>query len=211
MKGTEPGQDKVKKICDILRRETLDPAIDEAEQIVHSAKERAAAIVAAAGKEAEQMKEEARLEIERQRNVFQSSLNQACKQALQSLRQSIEERLLDKELSRLTTERTNDPKVLSQLIDAVVRGLEKEGIDGPLSVYLPAAVPARAVSELLARSVLDQLQEKNILIGSLTGGIELKLHKGNMTLDLSDKALKELVAGYIRKDFRELIFQSTST
>jgi V/A-type H+-transporting ATPase subunit E len=210
MKGTEQGQDKVKKICDILRRETLDPAIDEAEQIVHSAKERAAAIVAAAGKEAEQMKENARLEIERQRNVFQSSLNQACKQALQSLRQSIEERLLDKELSRLTTERTNDPKVLSQLIDAVVRGLEKEGIDGPLSVYLPAAVPARAVSELLARSVLDQLQEKNILIGSLTGGIELKLHKGNMTLDLSDKALKELVAGYIRKDFRELIFQSTS-
>ena len=26
MKGTETGKDKVKKICDILRRETLDPA-----------------------------------------------------------------------------------------------------------------------------------------------------------------------------------------
>ena len=211
MKGTESGQDKVKKICDILRKETLDPAIDEAEQILHSAKERASEIVAAAGKEAEKMKEEARQEIERQRNVFQSSLNQACKQALEVLKQNIEERLFDRELARLLAKHTSDPKVLAQLIEAVIKALEKEGIEGPLSIYLPAAVSPRAVSELLARGVLDQLQEKNILIGPLTGGIEVKLHRDNITLDLSDKALKELVASYIRKDFRELIFSSLST
>ncbi len=50
MKGTETGKDKVKKICDILRRETLDPAISEAEQIVHLAKERAEEIVASSAK-----------------------------------------------------------------------------------------------------------------------------------------------------------------
>jgi V/A-type H+/Na+-transporting ATPase subunit E len=211
MKGTESGQDKVKKICDILRKETLDPAIDEAEQILHSAKERASEIVAEAGKEAEKMKEEARQEIERQRNVFQSSLNQACKQALEVLKQNIEERLFDRELARLLAKHTSDPKVLAQLIEAVIKALEKEGIEGPLSIYLPAAVSPRAVSELLARGVLDQLQEKNILIGPLTGGIEVKLHRDNITLDLSDKALKELVASYIRKDFRELIFSSLST
>ena len=41
MKGTETGKDEVKMICDILRRETLDPAMQEADEIIRSAKERA--------------------------------------------------------------------------------------------------------------------------------------------------------------------------
>lgn len=206
MKGTETGKDKVKKICDILRRETLDPAISEAEQIVRSAKEQAEQIIASGSKEAERLKEEARLDIERQKNVFQSSLNQACKQAISSLKQSIEEKLFNQELSRLITQQTSDPKVLAQLVEALVRGIEKDGIDGPLSVYIPASIPAASVNKLLTNSILERLKEKSVLIGSLTGGIEVKLHKDNITIDVSDTALKELIANYIRKDFREMIF-----
>lgn len=54
MKGTEPGKDKVKKICDILRRETLEPAENEAKQIIDSAKEQAKQMISAAHKEAEE-------------------------------------------------------------------------------------------------------------------------------------------------------------
>lgn len=210
MKGTETGNDKVKKICDILRRETLDPAINEAEQIVLSAKQQAERIIAAGLKEAEKLKDEARQDIERQKNVFQSSLNQACKQALESLKQSIEEKLFNQQLARTITSYTQDPKVLAQLISAVVKGIEKEGTDVALSVYVPAAVPARSVNMLLAQDILDKLKEKGVLIGTLAGGIEVKLHKDNITIDISDAALKELVAGYIRKDFRELIFKANS-
>lgn len=206
MKGTETGKDKVKKICDILRRETLEPAISEAEQIIRSAKEQAEQIVSTARNEGEKLKEEARQDIERQKNVFQSSLGQACKQALEALKQSIEEKLFNQELARILSKHTQDPKVLVSLIEAVVRGLEKEGIEASLSVYIPAAVPARSVNVLLAREILDKLKEKSVLVGPLTGGIEVKLHKENITIDISDAALKELVANYIRKDFRELIF-----
>lgn len=206
MKGTDTGRDKVKKICDILRRETLDPAINEAQQIIDSAQEKAAEIIALSVKEAERMKEEARRDIEKQKNVFQSSLNQACKQAMEALRQNIEEKLFDRELARLITQHTSDPKVLAQLIDAIVKAVAKQGMEGDLSVYLPAAVPPRSVSTLLAHGILDKLKEKELLVGPLTGGIEIKLHKENITLDVSDAALKELVANYIRKDFRELIF-----
>ncbi len=59
---------------------------------------------------------------------------------------------------------------------------------------------------LLAHEILEKLKEKSVLIGSFTGGIEVKLHRENITLDMSDDALKELMANYIRKDFRELIF-----
>jgi V/A-type H+/Na+-transporting ATPase subunit E len=206
MKGTEPGKDKVKKICDILRRETLEPAEIEAEQIVSSAKEHAEQIIAAAQSEIERLHEDARQEIERQKNVFQSSLSQACKQALEVLKQNIEEKLFNRELSSLMTKHTQDPKVLAQLVTAVIKGIEKEGIEAALSVYIPAAVPARAVNMLLAHEILEKLKEKSVLIGPLTGGIEVKLHKENITVDISDAALKELVANYIRKDFRELVF-----
>lgn len=206
MIGTETGKDKVKKICDILRRETLAPAISEAEQIVQSAKERAEEILASGRKELEKMKEEARQEVERQRNVFQSSLTQACKQSMEALKQSIEEKLLNQELGSILTKQMHDPQLLSQLIGAVIKGIEKEGIEALLSVFVPAAVPARSVNLLLGHATLEKLKEKSVLVGPLTGGIEVKLHKEKITVDISDAALKELVANYIRKDFREMVF-----
>jgi len=208
MKGIETGKDKVKKICEILRRETLDPAINEAEQIIHSAKEQAAELIEAGRKEAEKLIGNARLEIERQKNVFDSSLGQACKQAIETLKQSIEEKLLNQELASLLTKHTQDSKVLANLISAVMKGIEKEGIDAALSVYVPASVPARSVNLLLGNEILEKLKEKSVLVGPLTGGIQLKMHKENITLDISDAALKELVSRYIRKDFREMIFCS---
>ncbi|MES2122867.1 MAG: V-type ATP synthase subunit E [Chlamydiota bacterium] len=206
MKGTESGKDKVKKICDILRRETLEPAISEAEAVIQSAKEKREEIVQAARKEAEKMLLEAKEEIERQKNIFQSSLGQACTQALESLKQGIEEKLFNQELVKIIAKHTQDPNVLVQLIEAVVHAVNREGIDASLSVTIPASVPARSVNALLAKEILEKLKEKSVLVGPLAGGLEVKLHKDNITLDLSDTALKELVARYIRKDFRELIF-----
>lgn len=206
MKGTETGKDKVKKICDILRRETLEPAKVEADEILRNAKEQAEEMIATARALIEKMNEEARQEIERQKNIVQSSLQQACKQAIASLKQTIEEKLFSQGLGKLITQHTQDPKVLSQLIAAVIHAIEKEGIEANLSVYVPAAVPARSVNALLAQEVLEKLKEKSVLVGPMTGGIEVKLHKENITIDITDAALKELVANYIRKDFREMIF-----
>lgn len=206
MKGTETGKDKVKKICDVLRRETLEPAKMEAEEILRLAREEREQIVESGRKEKERMQQEAQEEIERQKNVFQSSLQQACKQALEALRQSIEEKLLDRQLTAVLSKEMQDPKVLSLLITAVVNAIEKEGIETALSVYVPAAVPARSINAFLGQQILASLKEKSVLVGPLTGGIEVKLLKNNITVDISDTALKELVANYIRKDFREMIF-----
>lgn len=206
MKGLETGKDKVKKICEILRDETLEPAKREAEELLDRAKAEAEIIIGEARLLAQQIQEDAGKEIERQKNVFQSSLNQACKQALESLKQKIEEKLFNQQLSELLLKTTHDPKVMADLITAVIHALEKEGLDADLSVYIPAAVPAKTVNALLAQNILDKLKEKSVLLSSIGGGIEVKLHKNNITIDLSDTALKEIVANYIRKDFREMIF-----
>ncbi len=206
MKGTETGKDKVKKICDILRKETLEPARVEADELIQRAHAKADEMILEARRVIEKMEIDAAQEIERQKNIFQSSLAQACKQALESLKQSIEEKLLNQELSKMIAAATQSPKVIEQMITAVIKALEKEGVEANLSVVIPSSVSARDVNALLAKEAIERLKEKSVLVGPIGGGIELKFHKENITVDISDAALYEIVARYLRKDFRELLF-----
>lgn len=204
MKGIETGRDKVKKISDALRKETLEPAMRERDEIIERAHEEASRIIDEARLNADKMVHDAENQIAREKSIFQSSLIQASKQAIQILKQNIEDKLFNKELGRLLSEHMKGPKVLADLITAVINAIEKEGLDADLSVFIPAAVPARDVNLLLSKEILAKLKEKSVLLTPIGGGIEVKMRKENITLDLSDTAIKELVAGYIRKDFRDL-------
>lgn len=206
MKESETGSERVKKICDVLRRETLEPAKQQAEEIILDAQRQAAAILEDAKKAIAHMQFEAHQEIDRQRNIFQSSLYQACKQAIESLRQNIEEKLFNRELSQLITKHTQSSEVIAQLIKAVIDALEKDGMQANLSIFVPASVPAHTVNEMLGKEILSRLNEKSVLVGPMTGGIEVKLHNENITIDMTDAALIELVLSYIRKDFQKLFF-----
>lgn len=206
MRTLEIGKDKVKKICEALKKETLEPAKQEAEELIASAKRQADEILADAKDQAEKMIEHARLEIERQRGVFQASLAQASRQTLESLKEKIEDKLFKPELKKLITKSVQDPKILAQMITAVVKAIEKEGTEVDLSAYIPSAVPAKEVNQLLAAEIIQRLKEKGVLLSPISGGIEVKMVQDNITIDLSDAALKEIVANYIRKDFRELVF-----
>lgn len=206
MKGTESGKDKVKKICDVLRRETLEPAKEEAGEIVAAATRRADELIAEARKKIEQMQIEAQLEIDRQKKIFESSVQQGCKQALEVLHQRIEESFFNKGLSSLLSRHMQEPRVLVDLIEAVVHALEKEGMDAKFSVYIPAAVSARSVNILLAQELLQKLAEKSVLSGVFDGGVQVHLRERNLILDISSDALKELVSHYVRKDFRMVLF-----
>lgn len=210
MKATETGKDKVKKICEVLRKETLEPAEREAYELLNKTRQEAETILAAARKEAEDVRADARKEIERKKAVFDVSLKQACQQTMETLRQTIVDKLFNPELTRLLAEPLQDAKIIARLIDAVVAAIEKEGTQGDLSVFVATAVPASEINKLIAPKVLQRLREKGVMVGTFTGGVEIKLEKDNITLDISENALKELVANYTRKDFRALLFGATS-
>ncbi|MFI5334727.1 MAG: V-type ATP synthase subunit E [Chlamydiales bacterium] len=208
MKGTETGKDKVKKICEALRRETLEPAMQEAEELLKEAREKAEHILSEAHKEAERFHAEAKAKNEREKVIFQAALTQASKQAVQYLKQLVEEKFFNRELAQQLVKPLENPQVLADLISAIVQGVQKEGVDLDLSAYISSKIPARAVNDLLTKEILNQLKEKSVLLASIGGGVEVKLRKENVTLDLSDLALKELIANYIRKDFREIFFEA---
>lgn len=206
MRSFDKGQDKIQKICDQLRRETLQPAAEEAQRILEEAKKKAEEIKEEAERHAELMIKQARGQIEQERNVFHSSLKQAAKQTVEGLRQEIEHRLFNDELQNLLEKQLTDPKVIADLVNGIVKAIEKEGLGVDLTAVIPHLVSVEDVNGLLLESVRRRLKEKPLELGSFAGGIQVKLLGKKMTIDLSDQAIKELLANYMRKDFRNLIF-----
>ncbi len=208
MKGLESGQDKVKQICDVLKKETLEPARQEADHLLITARQQADTILSDARVQATAMIDEARLAIEGERKTFQVAILQACRQALEALKEQIEENLFNPELSRLMTQPLRSHEVIAQLISTMIEAIKKEGLNTSLSVAISSSVSPRAINELLSQEVLNRLREKGVVLSSIGGGIEVKLVEDKITFDLSNKALEELVFQYIRQDFKNYIFKT---
>ena len=206
MRSLEKGQDKIQKICDKLRRETLEPAEEEGQQILKDARKKADSIKAEAERHAEQLLKQARGQIEQERNVFHSSLQQAAKQTIEGLRQEIEHKLFNEELQHLLESQLTDPKIVADIVNGIIKSIEKEGLTTDLTVVVPRLVSPDDVSSLLLDGVRKRLKGKTLEVGGFAGGAQVKLIGKKLTIDLSDQAIKELLANYMRKDFRKLIF-----
>lgn len=208
MKTLEKGQDKIKKICDTLKRETLEPAKQEADDIIKNAKERSEQIIKEAEAEAKKIIKEARLAVEQERNVFHSSLDQALKQTLEALKQEVEQKLFNESLEKIVSQHMSDPKVIANIINAVITAIEKEGLSKDFSAIVPKASSAESINRSLAVNILEQLKDHSVTLGPCTGGAQVKLIDKRMTIDISDQALCDYLISYVRKDFRKWLFAS---
>lgn len=206
MKGLETGKDKIQKICDALRKETLEPAQQEAREIVENAHLQASEIVQDAKKQAAKMISEAASEIEERKKVFQSSLQLACRQGIEQLKQKIEEQLFDKELFELVTREMGDPKTVAHILNAFLKTIEEKGIEDDFIATIPKSITPRQISSLLAAQVLERLKNHGIVVGDFAGGVQVRLKGRQITIDISDSVVRELIALYIRRDFRDLVF-----
>lgn len=207
MKTLDQGQDKVKKLCDALKRETLEPAQAEARELVSKAHRQAEEIVHQARKEAAEVEQAARQRIEQERAVFHTSLEQACKQGAEVVRQSIEQNLLREELYREIVSATSDPAIIGRFVTAIIDGLEREGIEANLSAIVSSTVDPQAVNLQLGKRLLERLKEGGVVLGEFRGGAQVVLHGEKITLDMSSEALLELIGRFLRRDLREMLFR----
>jgi len=90
----------------------------------------------------------------------------------------------------------SEAKAMTEKFIDAVAGTAK----GAESIEVPAGSMAKAVATLGLK------EEQVIETKGLSGGIKLKLKDEHLVLDLSDTALAELLATYVRADFRKLIF-----
>lgn len=205
-KTLEKGEQKIQKICEALRKDTLEPAEKEAERIVADARQRAEQIIHEARGEAEKILNHSKQNIEQERNVFHSSLEQASRQSIEELKQAIENRLFNDELDQLVAKHTHDPKVIGKLIDAVVGAIEKEGLKTHIEAIIPETIKPEDVNSLLMEKVLNKLKDQSVKVGMISGGAQIKLIDRQMTIDISEQSLIDLLSRYLRKDYRKMLF-----
>ena len=210
MDSVDTGKETVKRICEVLKEDTLIPARQEGEAIIHKAKVDADKIIQDAKEKAEQIKDIANKEMEERENVFHASLNVACKKTLEGLKQEIEENLFSIGLKNFIGDQMRSPEVITKLISAIISVIEKEGIDADLRAIVPSIVPAEEVNQQLAIEILNRLEKKSVLLDQISGGVQVKIINQDLTLDMTQDALESLVSSYVREDFRTLIFSSKS-
>ncbi len=206
MKGLETGKDKIQKICDSLRKETLEPAKQEAREIVENSHLQAAEVVSEAQKKAAAMIQAAEIEIDEKRKVFQASLNLACRQGIEQLKQKIEKELFDKELANLVGKEMAEPKIIANLLNAFMRSMEEKGVEEDFVAVIPKGISPRSINELLTSKTLEKLRNQSIQVGDFAGGVQIQMKGRQITIEITDAVVRELIAQYIRRDFRDLVF-----
>ncbi len=206
MKGLETGRDKIQKICDALKKETLEPAKQEAREIVENAHLQASEILLEAKEKAEKMILSAKDEIEEKGKIFQASLQLACRQSIELLKQKIEQQLFDGQLDEVLSRELTDPKVISQIINTLMKSMENQGVEDEFVALIPKQISPRSINALLMTQVLERLQHKSVSLGDFDGGVEIQLKGRRVSIDISKEAVRGLIARYIRRDFREMVF-----
>ena len=206
MKEIETGKDQIKKICSAIKTQTIEPAKQQAKEIIENAKLEAKQIIEAAEKQREEIFAKTEEEVERRKKLCASSIKYACIQVIDKLKQEIENRFFKSNLHELVKKASSDPDIIAKLITSIVKAIDREGIDVDLSAFIPKEISAEKINKLLLKDILDELQEKKVLEGAFSGGAKVKLHDKQITIDISDEALNDLIAEFIRKDFRDMIF-----
>lgn len=211
MEILDSGKDKVKKICDTLKKQTLDPARQEAKGIVDQAIKDAEKIVKRAKEEAKDIYEENKKKILQEKRAFHSSLNLASLQTIEVLRQEIEENLFNKHIAALFTQATLKEDVVAEFINTIIAALQKEGIDAPLEAWIPRSLSKAQVAEKLSQQVMEKLKDTDLVLSDVTGGAKIKVIDRHLVLEMTDQSLKALFIKFIRDDFRELLFETKTS
>lgn len=206
MQTLDTGQDKIEKIADLLRRQTLEPAEREAQGLVEAARQEAEQLMEAAREEAQELLKAARAERERERRVFEASLSQASQQAQELLRQSIEHELLWGALDLEVSSQSAQPQLVARLIEAIIGAVDREGLNAEVTAIIPNSLKPQDLIALLTQRIRERLQKGAIEIGDFAGGVQVRLHGQRLVIDITDGALISLLKRFIRKDSRKLFF-----
>lgn len=206
MKGLETGKEKIQKICDALKKETLEPAKQEAREIIENAHLQAGEIVAEAKKKAEELIQHSKAEMEEKGKIFHASLQLATRQGLELLKQKIEQQLFDKQLSDLVLKDMADPKLIAHLLEAFMKAMEEKGVEEEFIAVIPKNITPRSINALLGSQILERLKSQTVVVGDFAGGVQIQLKGRQITIDITDATVRELIAQYIRRDFREMMF-----
>lgn len=201
----ETADNKVKEICEILRKETLEPAQLKAKKIVSDAVFEADELIHKAKLEVARIREENKLELARELKVHESSIQLAIRQGISALRQGVE-KIFATDLERQIEVVMGKEDSIAAAVSILFGLIEKEGLAVDLNVLLPKHVNLAEICTKLTVDFGERLKKSAIQIDDIKGGVEIKFKEKKISLELTDNAVKELLAAYVIPELQKSIF-----
>lgn len=200
------GDERLAAICQKIRNETLEPAKQDAEIIRINAERQAVKIKEEARQQADKLLHEARKAIAEEKTAFEATLQQTCRQTIDLLRQQVERSLFKPALDEWLSREFSSEEKTAQLIDVLIEFLKKEGFEGDLSAWIGSHLSKEKVVQSLAQASLNTLPKEGLQISDQAYGVLLKIVNKHLTLEVTPEAIKELMANFIRSEFRRFLF-----
>jgi V/A-type H+-transporting ATPase subunit E len=200
------GDERLAAICQVIRNETLELAQQEADTIKASAERDATRIRAEAKQQADRMLQELRTKLREEREAFDASLEQASKQVIGIIKERIEKALFNPELDHYLTEEFSSERKTAKLLDLLIEELHKEGLEADVSVWLGKNLSKKEVVDHLGKTALTHLPKEGLYVGNQPYGFVLQVKAKHLSIEITPESLRELMAGFIRSDFRKFFF-----
>lgn len=206
MRLLETGNDKVKKICDVLRKETLDPAKKEANMILDSAKAEADKIMKHAQEKAAHMIHDAEERLKKQEEVFKASLNLAFKQAIAKLKSDIQQKLFNKSLHQKISSDLNNSTLLAECLKSIFEALKQSGLETDAQIVLSSKFTQEQIAQAITHAGLDSLKNHIHADVEVSAGVKIRLENNHLTIDLSDETLEQIILTFASDTLKKLVF-----
>lgn len=219
---TKPDSAGIEALIARLRQEGVDEGRAKAERVLAKAESRASTILTDAETEAKSRLDSAEAEIDRLKRAGKEALEIAMRDAVLELKQGLAERFAE-QVSGTVSDLMRDDEMLKRLVIAIAgRTRAEAGLDD-----------AKTIDVILPRAVvgLDELRRKpeELRKGSLThfaataaadmlrkgvsfsraedeaGGIRVTLTDEGVVVDLTDRAVADVILRHLQPRFRALL------
>lgn len=205
-KSTTTLEERLISICQTVRTEALDPALKDAEEIRRLAESQKEAILAQAEKKAKELIAEAEKKVKETKLALHSSLEQASRQAIDLLKEKIEQSLFQPAVEKYLNIAMDSNKKSADLLEAIIVSIRQNGVFGDISAEIGKHLSKTVVAEEIAKEALTNIKNGEIRVGNHAWGVVVKVEKSHILIDVSDQAIRELLSGFLRQEFRKLIF-----
>ena len=205
----------VQDLVDRIRDQGVLAATEKANKIIRDAEARSAKMLEDAKRDAEQLREQARIEIEANHAAALEALKLSARDAVLQLKSKVSS-AFEGFVQRLVTSATRDEQFIKSIVLVLANHVERELImDKEIHILISESIltgqPNMKLRDRTKQTILglssEMLREGVELIPSseIEGGASVRLVKDKLEIDLSDKAISKLLYQRILPRFQSIL------
>ena len=186
---------RLQELTDKLYNEGLSKGKAEGEALLAQAKEKAAAIVEEARKDAEELSAK-----------VSNDIRMASSQSMQATRMDIENLVVSKMVDTDVKKAMSSADFLKEVIIAVARNFSAQE-SSDISLVLPEALKGEL--EPFVKNELGKILGKGVEASfskKIAGGFRIAPKDGGYFISMTDETMKELIGEYLRPATRKILF-----